>query len=550
MTNNQKLIASAAMAAATIAGCGRSDLYIGFVQIDAGAGAASSSTTTTASGGMGGAPLCVPGSMRSCYSGPAGTEGQGICRAGTQACAADGASFGACEGEVLPAIEDCATPIDEDCDGTAPPCKGNLLWAKRFGDASDQYASAVAADPAGNILLTGGFSGSIDFGGGPLPSAVDSDVFAAKLDPAGERVWSLRAGGAGYQIGYDVATDAQGNTALVGNFAGEVDFGGGPLSAVSPGDVFVVKLDANGKHLWSRRFGGPLGQVPYTVSFDPSGAIVFAGTFYGTIDFGGGLLTSAGAGDIFVAKLDPSGQHAWSKRFGDASNQVAYSVATDPAGNVVLTGVCVGATDFGAGALEGGGGGDIFVVELDSAGNHLWSRVFGDEKDQIAYAVAADEKGNVIVTGSLYGAVDFGGDMLVSAGGSDVFVLALDAGGNYGWSKRFGDEKDQIGYGVAVDSAGNALITGSFAGLTDFGGGPLTSAGGADVFVAKLDQGSGTHLWSRRAGATGTDQGVSAAIDTSGNAIVAGHFTSTVDFGTGPLTSAGGADLFIAKFTP
>ena len=100
-----------------------------------------------------------------------------------------------------------------------------------------------------------------------------------------------------------------------------------------------------------------------------------------------------------------------------------------------------------------------------------------------------------------------------------------------------------------MDSTGNVLVTGSFHGTVDFGGGLLPSGGGADVFIAKLDAGGG-HLWSRRAGNAQDQNGTSIAADPSGNAFVAGDVFGTVDFGGGPLTSAGGADVFLAKLSP
>jgi hypothetical protein len=336
---------------------------------------------------------------------------------------------------------------------------------------------------------------------------------------------------------------------VAGNFAGSVDFGGGVLTSSGPGDVFVVKLDASGQHVWSRRFGSASGQVAYGVATDADGSVLVTGVFYGAIDFGGGALTSAGAADIFVAKLDPDGNHLWSRRFGDSANQTAYSIATDTMGNVVITGTCDGVVDFGAGPLPGAGGGDAFVTKLDAAGNHLWSKRFGDANDQIGYSVAVGGAGDIIVAGALYGSADFGGGPVESAGGSDAFAVKLDADGNHLWSRRFGDAYDQIGYSVAADVAGNAVLTGTFGGLIDFDGGPLTSAGGGDVFVAKLDS-MGQHLWSRRAGAAGQDSGNAIKMDSTGDVVVAGDFAAMADFGAGPLMSAGASDVFVAKFSP
>ena len=190
-----------------------------------GAGGATAAASASGTGGAtmaasisGTGPLlCTPAATQPCYDGPAGTQGMGICKAGTQTCAADGMSWGACTGEVLPQTENCATPIDENCDGMAPACKGDLGWALRFGDAADQYVTSIAADGAGDVIVTGYFAGTMSFGGSPLVSAGTFDVFVAKLDPSGNHLWSKRFGDAGGQDGAGVAVDGKGDVLVTGS---------------------------------------------------------------------------------------------------------------------------------------------------------------------------------------------------------------------------------------------------------------------------------------------------------------------------------------------
>jgi hypothetical protein len=155
--------------------------------------------SSTGTSGAGGAEVCAPGAIVACYEGPPGTEGVGLCKPGSKTCAADGASFGPCEGAILPVAENCATPVDEDCDGLAPSCKGTPLWSKRAGDANEQNAWGVAVDKSGNVLVTGNFTGAMDLGGCPLSKAGGSGLFVAKLDPSGACLWSKGAGDAGGQ---------------------------------------------------------------------------------------------------------------------------------------------------------------------------------------------------------------------------------------------------------------------------------------------------------------------------------------------------------------
>jgi hypothetical protein len=517
-------------------------------------GTSSSSTSSTGStSSTSSGSVCTLGTTRSCYSGPAGTEGQGICKAGMQACAANGMGWGPCDGEVLPQPENCATPEDEDCDGKAPPCKGALLWAERFGSVSDQIATGVATDAAGNIVLGGYFNAAIDFGGGPLVSMGGvpglDDVFVAKLDPNGGHLWSKRFGDAKEQAAQSIGVDVKGNVLVAGSMAGAMDLGGGALTSAGGTDIFIAKLDPNGGHLWSSRFGDAQDQLAQGITGDSGQNVLVTGSFHGVVDFGGGALTSAGSTDLFIAKLDPNGGHLWSKRFGDASEQIGKAIAIDNMGNVLVTGSFSGVVDFGGGPLASASGTDIFIAKLDPNGAHLWSQRFGGAGDGIGEAIAIDSVGNVLVTGSFSGVVDFGGGPLTSAGGTDIFVAKFDPNGAHLWSQRFGDAADQEARSIATDGSQNVLATGVLGGAADFGGGPLASAGSTDVFVVKLDP-SGAYLWGKRFGDANPQVGTGITADGAGQVILTGYFGGSTDFGGGALMSMGSSDVFIAKFGP
>jgi hypothetical protein len=341
--------------------------------------------------------------------------------------------------------------------------------------------------------------------------------------------------------------DGAGNVIVTGYLEGSVDFGGGVLTG-SGGDTFVAKFDAAGTHVWSKRFGGTDYDIGHGVAVDGSNDVIATGSFRASIEFGGGVLTAAGAAhDIYVAKFDATGNHVWSKSFGDASAQAAYGVAVDGSGNAIVTGFFDSSVNFGGGVLTSAGGQDVFVAKFNAAGNHLWSKGFGDADDQSASGVVVDGSGNVIALGYFYSSMDFGGGALNSAGGSDAYIAKFDASGNHVWSKRFGNASSDDVYGGAVDGSGNVIVTGTFHDTVDFGGGALTSAGDGDIYLAKFNA-SGNHVASKRFGDVEDQWGNSVAVDGSGNVILAGAFRGGVDFGGGVRTSTGGYDLFFAGF--
>jgi hypothetical protein len=429
------------------------------------------------------------------------------------------------------------------------------LWSQRFGDGDDQWGYSVAVDGSGNVLVTGFFEGTVNFGGGDLTSAGLEDIFVAKFDAGGNHIWSKRFGDGLTQAARGVTVDGSGNVFVTGNFAGTVNFGGGPLANPNDLDIFVVKFDAAGNHQWSQNFGNVLAQSGKSVAVDGFGNVLLTGQITGAVDFGGGPLPVAVGPDVFVAKFDSDGNHIWSLSFGGGSgDQWGNSVTVDGSNNVVVTGYFWHSVNFGGGELTSAGAADVFVVKFDSDGNHLWSDGFGDASYQTGQSVAVDGSENVIFTGFFSGTVNFGGGPLTSAGLDDIFVAKFDSDGNHLWGKRFGDSDYQTGQSVAVDGSGSVIVTGFFDDTVDFGGGALTSAGDYDTFIAKLDAG-GDHLWSqgfpwshRFGGWWLWESGQSVAVAGAGGIIMTGHFYGTVDFGGGSLTSAGGSDIFVAKF--
>lgn len=495
---------------------------------------------------------CVPGSTKACYSGPMGTQGVGTCKAGTQTCAGDGLSYGPCEGEVLPAAENCNTAANEDC-STVADC-GTQLWAKAFGAASDQQAFAIARDAQDNTILTGRFTGFMTFGGNMLVSPNGYDIFVVKFDPDGNHVWSKRFGDNSiYQEGFDVATDANGNVFVTGYFDGTINFGGGGLTTGGLTDIFLIKLDSDGNHVWSKSFPAPGPQYGASIAVDPMGDVALLASGYNTLDFGGGGLVGAGDYDIFLAKFDgENGNHLWSKRYGSPSDDRGVAVTADASGNFVWSGRSDGTLDFGAGNVPSNGALDALLVKVDPDGGLLWAKRIGNQANQFGGDVVTDAQSNIIVTGGFEGTVNLGGGALSSVGAIDVFVAKLNSAGNHVWSKSYGALGANISTaGLAVlPSSGDVIAVGSLDGSVNFGAGALTSSGGADALILHLGAANGSLVWSRLYGGAGAQQVSSVAAGAMDHLLVTGGFEQTIDFGGGNLTSLGALDIFLAKLAP
>jgi hypothetical protein len=494
--------------------------------------------------------VCAPNTAASCYSGPAGTAGVGLCVAGSRTCNAQGTAYGACGGEVDPQpLENCNTAGDDDCNGAV--CAGPYLFSKEWGSATDDEGFVVTTDASGNILVAGYFTGTADFGCGPLtaPAAGDAALML-KLGPTGNCLWNKTFGNNAHITGGVV--DAAGNIYVAGYFFNTIDLGGGVLTAGAD-DTFVAKYSAAGVYQWGKQFGDGASQEATGLSIDGAGNLYVTGFFVGQINFGGGNLTSNGSTDVYLAKLTSAGAYVWAKGFGDGSAQRSYGIGTDSAGNTVVTGTYQGTINFGGATLTNAGLNDGFLARFNTAGTHLWSKRFGDAGDQVGYAVALDSSGNTYSSGHFGGSMNLGSTpatLLTSQGGYDAYLAKLDSLGNLVWSKAFGAAGNQTSFSVAVDWSGSVAFSCSLTGTVDFGGGPITALNAASDIVLARYTSSGGFVWAQRFGDVGTDQARRIWFDPSGNLFATGITTTSLDFGGGPLPWVGGEDIFLVKLGP
>ncbi len=475
------------------------------------------------------------------------------------------------------------------------PAAGEFGFALDLGGPGGfVHPSAVAADAAGNSYVTGEFLGTVDFDPGPgtanLTATGASDLFVAKYTPAGTLAWvrqfaeqpNLSPGAGG------IAVDGSGDVVFSGRFVGTVDFDPGPgtfnLTAVGTGDPFVAKLDSGGNFVWAKQFAATDtsgGGDAHAVAVDGAGNVYAGGDFFGTVDLDPGPgthnVTGVGSSNLFVAKLDSSGNFVWGGPFGHSTRGDGGSVnslAVDSAGNVYSTGYFYGTVNFdptaGSGAAnltEAGTGSDIFVSKLGTDGHFVWAKQFAETGANNGHGqgVAVDGAGNVYTTGSFQGTADFdpgpGTFNLTTADGSSsgpqqsaVFVSKLDGSGNLVWAKQFAGGGNDVGSGVAVNASGDVYVAGSFTGAAAFGSTTFTAGGVADAFVQRLDR-AGNVVWVRRftnsGGTNDTDAATAIAVNNTGQVYTTGIFRGTVNFdpgtGTHNLTSQGSTDAFVSQ---
>jgi hypothetical protein len=274
---------------------------------------------------------------------------------------------------------------------------GQLGWIRQFGTVSDEYATDVAADGAGNVLVTGYTAGLLD---DPTMFAPSTDPYLAKFDNAGNLLWSRQFGSGSDDRGFAVAADGSGNAYVAGNTSG--DFAGSNSGST---DVFLTKYSANGGLLWSRQFGSDDSDDLGGAAFDPAGFVYLAGHTVGDL-----AAPNSGANDIFLAKYDLDGNQLWIRQVGSNRHDIALDIVVGPNG-VSLAGW----TDAQSSGIS-----DLLVLNFDPAGNLNWQFSAGTGQSDIATGIASDAAGNLYLSGSTEGS--FGAD---NQGFSDAVVLKL-----------------------------------------------------------------------------------------------------------------------------
>jgi hypothetical protein len=481
-----------------------------------------------------------------------------------------------------------------------------MLWAGAQGGTANDNINSMVTDASGNVYTTGKLEGTMDFDPGAgvfnLTASGTTDVFVCKMDVSGNLLWAKQMG-SDYPLpgeeGTGIAVSASGSIYVTGAIrdTADMDPGAGVFNLITDApctphphtDIFILKLTADGDFVWAGQVGGKGYDHPKGICLGIDDAIHLTGDFtminivgYPRIvdmDPGPGeYIIENPNGAAYVLKLDSSGNFLWVDAYRTSSgsvvgcaglngNMFSNAIAVDGSGNIYTTGFFGSTGDFDPGAgtysLTPSGGMNAYILKLNSDGGFVWARHFTGGS---CYGndVTVDGSGNVYTTGQFANTVDFNpgsGTNNMKAPGSpgtaNAFVSKLNASGNYVWAMQLGGNSNDYGNSIDLDESGNVYTTGSFAGTGDFNPGSakynLTSAGGSDAFVSKLNS-SGSFLWAVRLGGTADDGGKCIDIDASNNVLTAGTFNGTADFnpgtGTYNLTSAGGADAYIHKMTP
>ena len=428
---------------------------------------------------------------------------------------------------------DSVESVADDVPG--PVLTGQVEWARGFAGFGDNAGRAVSVSPEGHVLLTGSFWPAVDFGGGELRSQGYDAVNARYSSETGTYLSSTVIGGPGNHEGRAAIAGGNGIAYLAGSFSGELEVSGGLVRARGATEGFVTRVDGTGRTLSVHTIGGPHGSASINSMVSTrDGSLYVSGWLRGSVEFGDHELVAGDDQDGFVARIDVNGTVRWVHRLTsgqrDTFDGLAAVTVTDLSGARVDQVVVVGTTDDD---IPGDGTGVVRM--LDRQGRVQWSDALAGGQ---VNAIATDSLGRVFIAGAE-----------LADGVQAGVVVRYDQVGARVWTATFAGTGNVQVNGLAVDPQGRLLVTGGFENELSIGATAHTSAGGSDIFVAKLD-GAGSPEWSHSSGWLGDDRGLAIAARRDSGAVVTGQYSERIDFGFGRLPHSAQRDIFLLGLAP
>ena len=384
------------------------------------------------------------------------------------------------------------------------------------------------------------------------------------------RSWGTYYGGNQNDVIWSITTDASTNVVVCGYANSQMSIatiGSQQPSWAGLTEAFLAKFDSAGVRQWGTYFGGAGNEYAYDVCIDGGGNIYIAGSTTSSASISTLGCHQQGFGgnqDAFLAKYNGAGVLQWATYYGGSGVDLGWSVATDPSGNVYLTGSTSSIDSISTLGCHqntyGGGNLDGFIVKFNSAGVRQWGTYYGGTFEDQGRCVAVDPSGNVYITGPTISsnAISTLGSHQVNYGGGalyDAYLAKFNTSGVRVWATYYGEQANDYGKSVALDQSGNIYLTGyagSTINISTPGCHQFSQAGLGDAFLAKFDN-SGVRLWGTYyGGPMGNDNGENVTVDALGNVFISGDALAVSGFTTPGCYQpvyGGAIDAFVAKFS-
>jgi hypothetical protein len=419
---------------------------------------------------------------------------------------------------------------------------GDRIWDHSFGGSGDDFLFCVRSLSNGDLLLAGSsYSGAS--GNKTTPSYVGEDYWIVRVNTNGTKSWDKTFGGSNNDGLVNVHETSDGKLFLIGR---SLSLASGNKTSPRFGDYdfWVVFTDTNGNKIWDQTFGGVSGDY-VTGSVQASDDTPLITGWSGPA--GGGNKTSTNYGsldDYWVVRVDADGTKTWDLGFGGTGQDSALLIEKSVSGGFVVGGSSTSPTS-GNKVSPGYGDYDYWFVRLDINGAYMWDKSYGGTNTDRLQSVVPMANGGFALSG--YSRSGPGGNKTsTNFGGTDIWVVRVDADGNLLWDKCLGTDGDELAL-VTLPMPDGGLVVG---GYSDGSQGNKTAPhfGGRDIWLIRLDK-NGDILWDQAFGGSGTDQLVDMKCIADGSLILGGRSTSGVS-GNKTAPGFGAEDFWIIKLEP
>jgi len=310
--------------------------------------------------------------------------------------------------------------------------KGKIIWRKMLGGKNIDIASDISRAKDGSILVAGT---SRSFSKGR-----DRDIYVAKVGLDGKGIWQTTFGKERAEYGRAIAGTDDGGAIVVGETE---SFGNGYK------DIFIVKMDKNGRMLSEQKMGGEKEELVRGLTRTLDGSLVMVGSRE---------IDRVGDSDFFLLKMDQNGKKIWARTYGGEYEDILNAVTPTLDGGIVATGYT---RSFGSKET------DLSVMKFSQKGELIWHKIYGYKHYDFANSITMTREGDFVIAG---------GTNSMGEGVYDVYVLALDRNGELFWSGLYGDINADIANGITRTSDGSIVIVGESASYSN----------AKDIFMLKL----------------------------------------------------------------
>lgn len=351
------------------------------------------------------------------------------------------------------------------------------LWTKTYGGYSSDGGKKIYSSIDNKYIIVG-YTYSSGVG--------NSDMYVICIDEHGDILWSNTYGGSGWEYGYGICKGIDSGYILTGYSTS--------FNIFNSKDVFVIKIDENGNELWSKSYGGMDLDVGRSVCYSNDGYLICGYTE----SFG------SGENDIYVIKIDETGNVMWEKQYGGEGAELGYQIKKTIDNNFVI----IGASGSDRANY------DFYLLKIDDDGNIIWENYYdtygGDGGYDRGHSVVETIDGGYLIAGE----TNYG-DAL------NILVVKTDSEGNEEWSQIFGESLHDHGCDVIKTSDGNYVVCGRF---------DKTLNGTNDIGLIKIDV-DGKEIWKKIIAMSNSDWATS-IIETNNNELLITGHTDSIGYGS------------------